>query len=385
MMKMLVSIGGVVLIVIILWDAFETIILPRRISRRVRLTRMFFTATWYPYRALARHIKATKLRESTLGLFGPFSLLLLLAVWVVVLILGFALWQWGAETPLDAPDETVSFLTYFYMSGVTFLTLGFGDVTPTDTFGRVLIVFEAGIGFGFLALIIGYLPVIYQGFSKREVSISLLDARAGSPPSASELVRRYAVGGNLAGLDELLAEWEKWSAELLESHLSYPVLAFFRSQHTNQSWLAALVTILDTCALLMANVRGYPAWQARLTFAMARHACVDLLQVYHGIPIENDADRLPPEVRARMRERLIAAGVEFSGNVEAERELDKLRAMYEPYAKAIAEQFLLELPAWNPVPDKKDNWQTTPRRFSQILEETTATELVKTKQDEHAW
>lgn len=384
-MKTLACIGGVLLVIIILWDAFETIILPRRISRRVRLTRMFFSATWYPYRALARRIKARKLRESTLGLFGPLSLLLLLAMWVGGLILGFALWQWGAETALDASDEAVSFLTYLYMSGVTFLTLGFGDVTPNDTFGRVLIVIEAGVGFGFLALIIGYLPVIYQSFSKREVCISLLDARAGSPPSASELVRRHAVGGNLAALDELLADWEKWSAELLESHLSYPVLAFFRSQHTNQSWLAALVTILDTCALLMANVRGYPAWQARLTFAMARHACVDLLQVYHGTPIEDEIDRLSPEDRRLMRERLIAAGIEFSGNVEAERELDKLRAMYEPYAKAIAKQFLLELPQWNPTPGKKDNWQTTPRRFSQVLEETTATTLVESKQDEHAW
>jgi Sigma-54 interaction domain len=129
---------------------------------------------------------------------------------------------------------------------------------------------EAGIGFGFLAGVIGYLPVLYQAFSRREVIISLLDARAGSPPSATELVRRHSQAQGLDALRQLLQDWEIWTAELLESHLSYPVLAYYRSQHSHQSWLAALTTMLDSSALVLAAVPGACQHQAQLTFAMAR-------------------------------------------------------------------------------------------------------------------
>src|SRR5207249_4041653 len=135
-------------------------------------------------------------------------------------------------------------------------TLGYGDVVPTGAWGRSLAVAEAGIGFGFLAVVISYLPVLYQAFSRREITISLLDARAGSPPSAGELLRRLAQARSLAGVGPLLVEWERWAAELLESHLSFPVLSYYRSQHDNQSWVGALATVLDTSALLIAGVEG---------------------------------------------------------------------------------------------------------------------------------
>src|SRR5207248_7814739 len=123
--------------------------------------------------------------------------------------------------PATADD---SFATYLYFSGTTFFTLGYGDVVPTGTWGRLLSVVEAGIGFGFLAVVISYLPVLYQAFSRREIAISLLDARAGSPPSAGEFLRRLAAAGGAAGAGPLLAEWERWAAELRESHLSFPML-----------------------------------------------------------------------------------------------------------------------------------------------------------------
>src|SRR5262249_12251993 len=153
--------------------------------------------------------------------------------------------------------------TYLYLSGVTFFTLGYGEVVPMTALGRVLIVAESGLGFGFMAVIIGYLPVLYQAFSRREVTISLLDARAGSPPSAAQVLLRLAQARNFAALDPFLAEWERWAAELLESHLSFPVLSYYRSQHDNQSWLAAVTTILDTCALLIVGVKDACPYQAQ--------------------------------------------------------------------------------------------------------------------------
>src|SRR5207249_11698220 len=109
-------------------------------------------------------------------------------------------------------------------------------------------------------------------------------------------------GRGLAGLDPLLVEWERWAAELLESHLSYPVLRFYRSQHDNQSWVGALTTILDTSALLIAAVEGPDGHQARLTFAMARHAAVDLALVFQTAPLPPDSDRLPVAALIRLRE-----------------------------------------------------------------------------------
>src|SRR5262249_8204919 len=163
---------------------------------------------------------------------------------------------------------------YLYLSGTTFFTLGLGDVTPGAPLGRTLTVVESGLGFFFLAVVVGYLPVLYQAFSGRETTISLLDARAGSPPSAGECLLRLARSGNLAAIDAVLVGWERWAAELLESHLSFPVLSYYRSQHDNQSWLAALASILDTCAILMVEIKNANLYQAQLTFAMARHAAV---------------------------------------------------------------------------------------------------------------
>ncbi len=128
-------------------------------------------------------------------------------------------------------------------------------------------------------------------FRVSEVTISLLDARAGSPPTAAELMRRHSFEGGSEALNLLLVEWERWSAELLESHISYPLLCYFRSQHSNQSWLAALTAVLDLCALMIAGVHDHAARQAQLTFAMARHAMVDLTQVFSQAPL---MDREPP-------------------------------------------------------------------------------------------
>src|SRR5262249_53222577 len=164
----------------------------------------------------------------------------------------FALLHWAFGSRIQTANAHPGFGFVLYFSGTTFFTLGLGDITPLSTAARVLTVAEGGTGFGFLGIVIGYLPVIYQAFSRREVNISLLDARAGSPPSAAELLRRHSQGHQLESLQQLLHDWERWSAELLESHLSYPVLAYFRSQHNNQSWLSALTTMLDTSALVIA-------------------------------------------------------------------------------------------------------------------------------------
>ncbi len=294
-MATLLALVSIVLIVIVLLDTFETMLLPRRVRRQFRFARIFYVYSWAPWSAVARRIRSDKRRNTFLSLFGPLSILVLMAVWAVVLILGFALLHWAIGTSLGGQTAIVGLGTYTYFSGVTFFTLGYGDVIPTDTPGRFLAVVETGIGFGFLAMVISYLPVLYQAFSRREIAITLLDARAGSPPTAGTMLGRLARVSDLERLDVFLCEWERWAAEVLESHISFPVLTYYRSQHDNQSWLAALTAILDTSALVVAAVPKQDRSQAWMAFAMGRHAVVDLAQAFYAPPLDPPADRLSEE------------------------------------------------------------------------------------------
>lgn len=381
MLQVLAAVIALAIIVFVLWDAFEAIVLPRRVTRRIRLTSGFFRVTWSPVAALARNLPSSKKRDRYLSYYGPLSLILLLLVWAVGLILAFALLHWAAESHLHMPDAHAGFGTYFYMSGVTFFTLGFGDVYPLESLGRSLAVIEAGTGFGFLAIVIGYLPVLYQSFSRREVIISMLDARAGSPPTAIELLRRHASSGSMDKLNELLQVWEQWAAELMESHLSYPVLCYYRSQHDNQSWLASLVCVLDTCALVMVGVDGAQQWQARLTFAMARHAIVDISQIFNTRPVAFDGERLGSEDLARMRELLALSGAPLRDGEEADDDLESLRRLYEPYVNGLACHLLITLPPWIPAGAHVDNWQTS--AFDRTRQASSAQHARGLVEDEH--
>ena len=354
-----VFILGVAVFLIVLWDAFESIILPRRVTRKFRITRLYYLFTWRSWKLYARFIRSRKAREAFLGFYGPMSLLFLIGVWAIGLVFAFGMMQYGAGSAVNLTGTNSSFYTDVYLSGTTFFTLGLGDVVPRSGMARFLVVAEGGLGFGFLAAVIGYLPFIYGAFGNRETNIVLLDARAGTPPTAGELLRRHSYPTGKDALRDLLKEWERWSAQLLESHLSYPVLAYFRSQHDNQSWIGSLTCILDTCAIVIAGIEGACAKQAELTFAIARHAVVDLCQVFGATPRAPATDRLPPETLEKIRSKLVEHGAALYTTPEAEQKLLELRRMYEPYAFALANHLNQTLPPWIPDHKSKDNWQTT--------------------------
>lgn len=351
---------SVAIIVFMLVDAFETILQPRRVTHRYRFARLFYRGFWEGWRSVALGVFRGKRREAFLSIFAPLSLLALIATWSTGLVIGFGLLHWSLGTPLNGLNEPHNFWTYLYLSGTTLFTLGYGDFTPLSHIGRTLAVVEAGLGLGFLAVIVSYLPVLYQAFSRREVAISLLDARAGSPPSAAQFLTRLARAGSLAAADPLLLEWEHWAAELLESHLSFPVLSFYRSQHDNQSWLSTLTCILDSCALLIVEVKGVTSYQAQLTFAMARHAAVDLALVLKVTPRPPDVDRLAETQRLHLRELLGQAGLVLHDATAGDDKLDKLtelRAMYEPFIAALGERLLVTIPPILVEEAVADNWQ----------------------------
>lgn len=350
------AVFGLIIVVAILWEAFETVVLPRRVTRRLRVTVLFYRCTWVPWRAVARSYRNKKKRESFLSYYGPLSLLTLFVFWAALLIIGFGLLYYSnSKGDITHPN----FDTCAYLSGTTFFTLGLGDVQPHTRFERVLAVIESGIGFGFLALVLSYLPVIYQAFSRREVNIVLLDARAGSPPTVGELLRRHAGPQYLEELHTLLCDWERWAAEILESHISYPVVSFFRSQHNNESWVGALAMILDASALLIASSDPACARQAKLTFAMCRHTVVDLAQIFYAAPRNSDSIRLPPADFERLRKLTTKAGLRFAETPESLAKFTELRQMYEPYILALAAHLYVELPPWILANEVTDNWRTS--------------------------
>jgi len=356
---------GIVIIGVVLLDAFETVVLPRRVTRQFKLTAWFYRRTWIPWRNIAGRIRTPSRQQSFLGYFGPLSLIVLLEFWAASLIIGFALLQYGIGAHEQLGNEPITFGRVIYHSGETFFTLGYGDIVPTSSVARALSVLEAGMGFAFLGVVIGYLPVVYASFSRREIQISMLDARAGSPPTATELLVRLAGTSENPAIDQIvldgvLRDWERWAGELLESGISYPVLGFFRSQHSNQSWLGALMTMLDVTSLVMTGIEGIHPGQARLTFAMARHAAVDLAQVVNARYDPGAPERLLDAEMDALRSALAAAGLRLRSDEYGRDKLVKLRSMYEPYVHSTGRNLMFTLPPWKHPERTRDNWQAGP-------------------------
>jgi hypothetical protein len=350
-MSYLAAIFGFLLLAAVASDAFEVMLLPRRLRRALRPVRIFFRSSWGVWSSIARWMKKGRRRDAFLSLFGPLSMVLLLLLWTLGLVFSFALLHWAAQG-----GKSASFLTDLYLSGATFFTVGYGDVVPKTQLSKALAVVESGAGLAFIAVTISYLPVLYQLFSRRESRVIQLDARAGSPPTASALLCRHSDFEAMPELNDLLKEWEQWCAELVESHLSYPMLSYYRSQHDNQSWLAGLAAILDTCALLLTGFSGVRTFQARVTFATGRLAVTELCRVFQLKARTAANDRLPSDEFTQLERQLSESGLTFSDADSAEDRLKALRSTYEPFMFALSRHFLLSLPPWRSE-EEVDNWQ----------------------------
>jgi len=351
--------GSVLILLAILHDAFEVMLLPRRVRSRLRIVRLFFRFTWLIWSKISRRIRSEDRRHNYLSLYGPLSMVWLLVVWAGGLVAGFGTLYRAFDTGQEA--ARLSWANQLYFSGVTFFTVGYGDVVPHTPISKLLVVLEAGTGLGFIAIVIGYLPVLYQLFARREAKVTMLDAAAGSPPSAVTLLVRHSEGQSLPELEELLQEWQQWCAELMESQLSYPMLAFYRSQHDNQSWLAALTTIMDCCALMMVGMKGVRTFRARLAFSTARQAVIEMGRVFQVGAVPLQQDRLPSSGYEQLRLAFADAGLQFADEADAEQKLAAFRNTYEPFLNGLAEYLVLSLPDWLPPPNQSDNWQNNPR------------------------
>jgi hypothetical protein len=268
--------AGILLIAVTLLDVFSTIVVPRSSNRRFRLTRLLFRAFWRPWRWMGVRLRTREGRERFLAVAAPGFLFVLLAVWALLVMLGYALVLWSpAFVNGISGTGHVTFATALYFSGTSLFTIGFGDVVATGL-TRAVVVAEGATGLGLVAVVIAYLPVLYASFNRREVGIMLLDARAGSPPSGPELLRHASEGHDKQGLTDLFKEWERWAADVLETHLSYPLLAFFRSPHDNTSWVTSLGAVLDAATLILSTMDKEPMPGAQTFYRTGVHAVEDL-------------------------------------------------------------------------------------------------------------
>ncbi len=356
-MRALAGVVGLVLIVLILLEFFLVYLLPRRVKRDPRLARQFFDIAWGPWRAVARRM-SPRAADTWLGIFGPFGVMTILLLWVVGLLLGFALIYWALRANLGGTHDAFG-TDLYYSGGALFSASPSG--TPPGVVGHVARIAEAASGFGVIFIVIGYLPSLYQAFERREVAVSQLDPRAGSPPDAGTLLRRGADAGDWDAIDAYLHDWEGWTAELMETHLSYPVLMYFRSQHVNQNWLSALTTIMDACTFATAATRDGVALAAEMTYRIGRHALVDLSYVMHAEPVEPD-ERVRREDLRQLIGDLEAAGLVLEDEETVHERLTELRRSYEPYANGLAHRLALRLPQWSTPEQSRENWARDPRR-----------------------
>jgi hypothetical protein len=358
-MRILVGAIGGALVALMLLEIFVAFLLPRRVKRDPKLVRSVFTYAWRPWRRLARMLPA-QAADTMLGVYGPFGLILNLVLWVFAMMFGYACLQWAGGSHLGPGGQAVGFGDSLFFSAASMAATGTAGLSAHTTFARTVQVIDAGSGLAVVAIVIGYLPSLYQAFSSREATVSQLDARAGSPPSAGRLLVRSTQRGGWEALNSYLSSWETWVAELMETHLAYPVLAYFRSQHVNQNWLSAMCTLLDTCAFAIAAAPAGTVDSARFTFAIARHAVVDLGYSFHVDPLDPVEDRLPRAALAELVGQLREAGVDPATDLDSVAgRLASMRGLYEPYINALGNRLDLGLPPWLAPESPTDNWRTT--------------------------
>ena len=330
---------------LILYDVFETVVVPRRTESKWRLAPPLLLLLWPIWRRIGLRITPAWRREDFLGTFAPFVIVLVLVVWVMALILGFGMAFHALHHELEPPPR--EFKTALYAAGTALLTIGYGDIVPHSTLARVIALLAGAAGLAVMALVISLAFNLYGSFSRREVLVLLLDARAGVPPSGVTLLQTYGEKRIVGQLGPLFNQYEAWTAELLDSHLAYPMLPFFRSSHDGQSWVSALGAVLDAATLLTTAVNPSADetedWRvsraaAEMMYHIGCHALIDLTQLRMSPKLKKRA--LGPgiersEFETACRE-LAAAGYPAVCSDEAWRAFSEQRGAYAEHLNLIA-------------------------------------------------
>lgn len=330
--------AGILLVAITLNDVFQSAIVPRAVGRRFRPSFFAWRWGWQLWPALAWKIYAAndERRENLLAAFAPGMLIVLLLMWAALLVFGFGAIFYGLRAGMAPPVGSLGAAAYF--AGTSLTTVGFGDVVGRSAATRLLSVVAGGTGLGLFSIITAYLFALFGSFQTREAFVVMLGARTGTPPSGVDLLAIAGYSQTVADVDTLLFEAQRWTAQIMESHIAYPALAYFRSSHDYQSWVGTLGTLLDASTLLMTTIEGARDGEARIFYNLGRHATQDLSKhlAVASEPASPGIERAEFETACN---RLVHAGYALHERSAAWERFSKLRATYAPQLNALARFF----------------------------------------------
>ena len=331
---------GLLILALVFWDVFQTIVVPRPTPGRFRLSRYLVRGAWRVARGTAGpEVGGT--RDQLLGLFAPAATILLLAAWLSGLILGYGLILFALRGELHPDPQDLGTALYFAASSI--LTLGFGDIVAVGALARIVVVAAAASGLGIVALVVTFLFSLFGSYQRREVSVVTLEATAGVPPSAVVLLESLARLALVTRLPEFFGEWERWAAEVLDSHVAYPLLGYFRSSHDNLSWISALGTVLDAASLVLTTIRDLPRGDAELVKRVGSHLVEDITNLGFRSAGSVGIDRPAFDT---VYARLAGAGYQLVPADEAWEAFSAARATYAPGLEAMATYWAVPSTSW---------------------------------------
>jgi hypothetical protein len=332
--------AGCFLLALTFWDLFETIVVPRPTPGWFRISRYLIRGSWRILRTL-RDGRPGRSYDTLLGLFAPAATVALLAAWLVAMIVGYGLILYAVRDELQPVPPSLGSALYF--AATSLLTLGFGDFVAVGAPARVVITAAAITGLGVVALVVTFLFSLYGSYQRREIQVVVLQAAAGAPPSAIALLETYAQLHLVGRLPELFLEWERWAVEVLDSHVAYPLLAYFRSSHDDLSWISALGTVLDASSLVLTTIEGLPRGEAKLFKRVGTHLVEDIFNLGIRAGEHTDLDRADFDAAC---DRLEEAGYSLVARDVAWPAFQAARETYAPRLEAMARYLATPATSW---------------------------------------
>jgi hypothetical protein len=340
MTDLLFLIPGLALLALVLWDVFETIVVPRPTPGWFRIGRYVIRFTWRGLRRAADW-RGGSARDRWLGLFAPAATIMLLFAWLLSLIIAFGLILYALRGDLSPPPPDLGTALYFAASSI--LTIGYGDIVATDGLARIVVVAGAAVGLGLVALVVTFLFSLFGSYQRREAPVVLLQAKAGAPPSAVVLLENLARMDLSHRLPDFFNGWESWEVEVLDSHVAYPLLGYFRSSHDNLSWISALGAVLDTATLVSTTILDVPRGQAELVIALGNHLVEDISNLGFR---RGTASGIQREDYDAVHSRLEIAGYRLVPADEAWPRFRAVRAGYETRLEQMANYWAVSNVSW---------------------------------------
>lgn len=326
---------GILIVLGVISSVIRTLVVPRAMQSKLAKAVLF--GTLWPFRFLARRSSDYERRDSLLAWAAPLSILTTLIVWLFLFQFGYSLMIFGTSS--------LTWGNALRQAGSSLFTLGFASDSSIDL--TAIDFMAAATGPIVIGLLIGYLPVLYGAYNRRETEVTMLDSRAGEPSWGPEILARHASVNSVANLDDLFLGWERWAAEVSESHTNYPTLVWTRSQRPHRHWLIALVAVMDAAAMQLALNPSHSQGRARLALRQGFITLRDLARVEN---IAFNPDPNPDDDIALTQEKFFKAVEHVTSNgFPAERSAEEAwphfkgwRINYESIAYQLA--YLLDAP-----------------------------------------